>query len=38
MIIQDQTSEKQGKLTWVMVHSETAMMLLGTPYPADLAL
>lgn len=38
MIIQDQTSEKQSKLTWVMVHSVTAAMLLGSPYPAGLAL
>lgn len=38
MIIQGQTSKKQGKLTWVRVHSITAVVLLGTPYPVDLAL
>lgn len=43
MVIQNQTSEKQGdnddddNNAWVMVHSITAVVLLGTPYPTDLA-
>lgn len=38
MIIQQQTSEKQGKLAWVTVHSIMAAVLLAPPYPTDLAL
>lgn len=38
MIIQEQTSEKQGKLPWVTVHSIMAAVLLAPPYFTDLVL
>lgn len=38
MIIEEQTSAKQGKLAWVMVHSIMAAVLLAPPDPTDLAL